>query len=121
MYRSQRGVTLIGWVVILAIIGYFAIFAMRLVPLYAQKLEVVSLMDAMQNDFDGENATPSRLRQGIRDKFRNKDINVIGPNDIEIVAVKGGHELRATYEHKTDFFHDIGLFVKVDKRVVIER
>ena len=121
MYRDQRGVTLIGWVVILAVIGFFAIFAMKLVPLYAQKLEVHSLLDALYADFDGENASPSKLRQGLNDKWRVKDINVIQVGDIEVKVVKGGHELRASYEHKTDFVGDIGLFVKVDKTVMIRR
>ena len=121
MYRNQRGVTLIGWVVILAVIGFFAIFAMKLVPLYAQKLEVYSLLDAMHADFDGENASPTVLRQALVDKWRVKDINVIGVKDIEIKVVKGGHEVRANYEHKTDFVGDVGLFVKVDKTVMIKR
>lgn len=121
MYRNQRGVTLIGWVVILAVIGFFAVFGMKLVPLYAQKLEVHSLLEAMQSDFDGENASPSKLRQALVDKWRVKDISVIEVGDIEIKAVKGGHEMRAAYEHKTDFVGDIGLFIKVDKTVMIRR
>ena len=121
MYRNQRGVTLIGWVAILAIIGFFAIFAMKLVPLYAEKLEVHSLLDAMYADFDGENASPSKLRRALQDKWVVKSINVITIGDIEIKAVQGGHELRAAYEHKTDFVGDIGLFVKVDKTVMIRR
>ena len=121
MYRNQRGVTLIGWVMILAVIGFFAIFAMKLVPLYTQKLEVHSLLDAMHADFDGENASPSKLRQALNDKWVVKSISIIQPGDIEIKVVKGGHELRASYEHKTDFVADLGLFVKVDKTVMIRR
>ena len=121
MYRNQRGVTLLGWVAILAVIGFFALFAMKLVPLYAQKLEVHSLLDAMQTDFDGENATPAELRRGLLDKWRAKDINIINVGDIEVKVVKGGHEVSAAYEHKTPFFADVGLFIKVDKTVMITR
>lgn len=121
MYRHQRGVTLLGWVAILAVIGFFALFGMKLVPLYAQKLEVYSLLDALHADFDGENASPQVLRQAIVDKFRNKDIDVIGPKDITIESVKGGHQVTASYEHKTDFMYDIGLFLKVDKSVLVKR
>lgn len=121
MRNDQAGMTMIGWIVVLAILGVFALAAMRLVPIYAQKLEVHSMLEALKQDFDGENASAQRLRRGLVDKYRAKDINAIKVDEIEIAAVKGGHEVRAYYEHKTPFFADLGLYVTVDKKVMIRR
>lgn len=121
MRREQTGMTLIGWILVLAIIGIFALAAMKLVPIYAQKLEVHSMLEALKQDFDGENASAQRLRRGLVDKYRAKDIDAIKVGDIEITPVKEGHEVRAYYEHKTPFFADLGLYVIVDKKVTIRR
>lgn len=121
MRKDQAGVTMIGWIVILAILGVFVLAAMRLVPIYAQKLEVHSMLDALQQDFDGENASAQKLRRALIDKYRAKDITAIKVDEFEILPVKGGHEVRAVYEHKTPFFADIGLYVTVNKTVMIRR
>lgn len=121
MQRNQRGLTLIGWVIVLAIMGVFVLAAMRLVPIYSQKLEVHSMLDSLYQEYDGENATAQKLRRALIDKYRAKDIDIIGVDDIEINVVKGGHEVRAHYNHMTPFFGDLGLYVAVDKKVTIRR
>lgn len=121
MRRNEAGVTLIGWIIILAILGVFVLAAMRLIPIYSEKLEVHSMLDSLYQEYDGENATAQKLRRALIDKYRAKDIEIIGVDDIEITAVKGGHEVRAHYEHRTPFFADLGLYVAVDKTVMIRR
>ena len=121
MRKSQSGVTLIGWVLILGVIGVFALAAMRLIPVYTQKLEVYSVLDAVQEQFDGNRPTGQALKEAIRVKMQIKDVEIIGHKDFEVTQIKNGYEVRARYEHKVPFMFDVGLFVVVDKKVEIRR
>ncbi|MBT8144702.1 MAG: DUF4845 domain-containing protein [Gammaproteobacteria bacterium] len=121
MYAKQRGVTLLGWIAILAVIGFFAIFTMKLVPAYTQKLDVHSLMEALDNEFSGQNASPVQLRKAIVNKFQTKSYEIIDVKSFVITPVKGGHDITIAYEHPSDLFLDIGLVVKVNETVHIER
>ena len=121
MRNDEAGATLIGWVAILAVLGLFALAAMRLIPIYSQKLEVYSVLTSMHEEFDGQNASPQALRKALKTKFQVKDVDIIDHSDIEVTPVKGGTELRAYYEHKTPFVFDVGLYVTVDHKVLIRR
>ena len=121
MRKTQNGMTLIGWAIILAILGVFALAAMRLIPIYSQKLEVYSLLDSLQQEFDGKKASVQTLKKSIQVKMQVKDISIIGHRDYEVTAVANGHQVRAHYEHKAPFLFDVGLFVTVDKTIEIRR
>lgn len=121
MRHKQTGVTLVGWVIILAIVGVFALAAMRLIPIYAEKLEVHSLLTALEEEYDGQRVSAPTLRNAIKTKMQIKDISVIRHTDFEVTAIKNGYEVHIYYEHKAPFIADVGLFVTVDRKVEINR
>lgn len=121
MRHKQTGVTLVGWVIILAIIGVFALAAMRLIPIYAEKLEVISLLTALEEEYDGKRVAGPTLRNAIKTKMQIKDISVIRHTDFEVIPVKNGYQVKVHYEHKAPFIADVGLFVTVDRMVEINR
>ena len=47
MVKKQRGVTFIGWCIILAIIGFFVLITLRLFPLYNEMFEVITAMKSV--------------------------------------------------------------------------
>ncbi len=42
----QRGMTGIGWMIVLALIGFFVLLALRMVPAYLDYFKVVSTLEA---------------------------------------------------------------------------
>ena len=47
---KQRGVTAIGWMVILGLIGFFALIALKLFPMYSENFSVISSLKSLQNE-----------------------------------------------------------------------
>ncbi len=43
--KRSRGITLIGFLFLLAVVGFFAYLAMRLVPMYVEYMGVVKSME----------------------------------------------------------------------------
>jgi Tfp pilus assembly protein PilE len=48
--RTQHGLTLIGWLVIILVIGIIATLAVRLVPHYVENRTLVSIVNALPDD-----------------------------------------------------------------------
>ena len=46
--NRSRGITLIGFVMLLAVLGFFAYLAMRLVPMYIEYMGVVKAMEQVR-------------------------------------------------------------------------
>jgi hypothetical protein len=49
LFARQRGFSMLQWLVILVVAGFFLLFAFKLVPLYSENLYVVSALKSLQD------------------------------------------------------------------------
>ncbi len=120
MKRTQKGITFIGWLVLLipvAIVGYAAI---RLTPVYLNYMKVAKALDRIAE----ENAGEQQLNVGsVRNALdRQFDIDAINYPPTSAIAVRKegvNWVLVADYEDMIPMFAGISLVVKFDKRAVV--
>ena len=62
MKRTQRGMTLIGFIIVLAVVGIFAYVAMKLVPMYSEYYAVKSALMGLRPNPASPTATRPRSR-----------------------------------------------------------
>ncbi|MEJ2345296.1 MAG: DUF4845 domain-containing protein [Gammaproteobacteria bacterium] len=48
--NKQRGMTAIGWLIVLALVAFFALLAIRLTPMYMEAFEVKSGLESLKNE-----------------------------------------------------------------------
>ncbi|MGC4027654.1 MAG: DUF4845 domain-containing protein [Steroidobacteraceae bacterium] len=120
MRNTQKGITFIGWLVLLipvAIVGYAAI---RLTPVYLNYMKVAKALDRIAGENAGEQQiNVTAVRNALDKQF---DIDAINyPPTSAIVVHKEGNEwvLLADYEDMVPMFAGISLVVKFDKRAVV--
>src|SRR3546814_16364721 len=82
--NRQRGVTFIGFVMLLAIVGFFAYAAMRLVPIYTEYYAVVSAMKAVAAENGAAEMQPGDIRNMLLKRFDVSYVSSVRPNDIRI-------------------------------------
>ena len=81
MYR-QRGVSLIGLIVTLAVLGFLGIMAAKLLPVYLEYWSVKKIFAAMVNN--GElNATVPEIRHSYEMRNAIEDGQSVGGRDLE--------------------------------------
>ena len=119
MRHDERGLTLISWILVLAVAFLFGLAALRLVPVYLEYLKITSSLSSVQNEFNGQTATVNDLRTALSKRFDIEDVHVITKQDVKIDRAAGGYMLRAKYEHRTPFVANIGFIVTFDKSVQI--
>src|SRR5690606_29400270 len=62
MRNSQRGITLLGFIIVLAVVGLFAYVGMKLFPMYSEYYSVRSAMKGLANEPGIANTDPRKIQ-----------------------------------------------------------
>jgi len=119
MVRKQKGITLIGFAIMLCVVGFFAYAAMKLVPIYSTHMGVVKSMKLLQSEPGIDQKSIDEIRQGLNVKFdiQYVDDTLIPPQNIQLIKQTGGTSLRIFYDRRVPFIYNIDLLVHFDNTV----
>ncbi|MCF7223499.1 DUF4845 domain-containing protein [Marilutibacter chinensis] len=62
MKRTQGGMTLISFIIVLAVVGVFIYMGMKLIPMYSEYYAVKRALSELSTDPAAANAEPSKIR-----------------------------------------------------------
>ena len=119
MQGRQRGMTFIGLLCILALVGTIGYAGLRLVPLYLNYMKVARSMDATAADAKGENPDPGALRNSLERHWEIEDITGVDYKDVEVVKDAGGIALHVAYDDSAPYIANVSLAVHFDKTVKV--
>ena len=98
MKRTQRGITLLGFIMILAVAGLFIFVGMKVVPMYMEYWAVKKSLDGLALEPGIANASPERIRNlFFRRLYVNYSENVKAEN-VKIDRMEGGWKMTVKYE-----------------------
>jgi Domain of unknown function (DUF4845) len=118
MFRRQRGVTLIGWVILLipvAILGYVGI---RLVPIYLNYMRVAHSVEQTATEMktdDVSTLTPLLIRATLSKHFDIESISFPDVKDVAVTRDGEGWTIEAKFEDTAPLFGNISLVIDFDK------
>jgi len=98
MKRTQRGITLLGFIIVLGIIGFFAYVGMKLFPMYSEYYSVKSALKGMANDPAVAAADPARIQDLFFRRMRIDYTQNIKPEHVKIQRADNGWQMDVQYE-----------------------
>lgn len=119
--HKQRGLTLIGFLVVLAVVGFFGYLIMRVFPVYSEYYSVVSAMKAMQAEPGVANMTPDKIRSLLDRKFYISYVKSPQPNNIKIRRQGGNYLLTVNYEVRDKLLYNLDYIATFNKTVNLTR
>ena len=120
MQHRQRGMTMLGIVVVVVVVGAWIYAGIRLTPLYLEYMRVASTLEKVRDEFDSNPGTTEfMLRKAIERHFDIEMVEVVTSNDIEITREGGEFTMRAAYEATTPIISNISFLVDFDKSVTV--
>ena len=116
---SQKGLTLIGFAIVLIVVGFFAYAAMKLIPVYTEYFGVVKSMKALQSQAGIETATIEDIRKKLNVNFdlQYVDESSIPDKNVQLITKDGQRKLRIFYDKDLPFIYNIDLLVHFDNTV----
>jgi hypothetical protein len=122
MKSKQSGVTLIGFLIIMAIVGFLAFMAMKLFPSYSEYMGVVKAMNQVATEGTNGKSLEDILR-GLMFKmgFQYVDDATIKPANITIKRDAGGaSKLQVAYDKDIPFMYNIDFLLHFNKSVPLQ-
>jgi hypothetical protein len=117
MRNRQRGVTLIGWIVLLTPLAVVVYAGVRLAPVYLNYMKVVRALGLVAGDTSGH-TDPNSIRTTIDRHFEIDMVDYPTSKDIKVTKnPNGGYDVQASYDDEAPLFANISLHVTFDKTV----
>ena len=119
--RYSRGITLLGFLIMLCVAGFFAYVVMKLVPVYIEYFGVVKAMEQIKNEPGASQKSVEEIRRDLNVKFdlQYVDEKDIPPQAIQLKREATGPTLRIAYEKRVPFMYNIDLVGVFDKSVIL--
>ena len=119
--QRERGMTTLGFLILVVFIGLFAFAAIRLTPVYLNYVKVAGVLDGVYDEFDSQNPSRGAIMTSINRRFEVESVSIISDRDVKVTADSGGFLVEARYDHTTPFIGNLYFTVRFDKQVLIRR
>lgn len=120
---KQRGITMIGFAILLCVVGFFAYAAMQLIPAYSEYFGVVKSLKSLQAKPDIESKSIDEIRAVLQVEF---DLQYVSEKNVPLKSItlitqNGARSLRIAYDRDLPFLYNVDLLVHFDKTVDLTR
>jgi hypothetical protein len=115
MKRKQGGLSLVGFLVVLAVVGFAAYIGMKLFPMYQEYYSVQSAMKGLAAEPGVADMDPAKVEDLF---FRRLYINYsenVKPQNVKFERIDGGWKMMVNYEVRRPLVGNLDVVGKFDK------
>lgn len=118
-YRKENGLTLIGFLMVLVLVIFFAYVGMRIIPLYLEYHALVNAMSQLENDPGAKAMSPPAMKTRlINSLWVNYATDNIRREHMKIIR-SDGIKLRVAYEVRRPLMGNVDVILTFDRTVVL--
>ena len=118
-WHHQRGMTAIGWLLVLGLIAFFTLVTLRLVPMYLEYAKVVSTLESLPSEPGISSQSKAEIVKLIARRFDVNDIRNVDPKTVLVNKERGVLTIGFKYERREHLISNIDVVGKFDKQVEV--
>lgn len=115
--NTQKGMTAIGWLLMLALIGFFVLIVLRLAPVYLEYSKVVAVLEDVANEPNLREMTRSEINNLMGRRLDVNDVKTVTAKDAIVNTEEGVTTIEMKYERREHFLGNVDIVAKFDKKV----
>jgi Domain of unknown function (DUF4845) len=120
MRQPQLGMTFVGILCILALVGVVVYAGIRLIPVYLNYMKIARTLEVTASEFKGENPDVGGLRRSLEHHWIIEDPSSVEVKDIEITKSDSGVMMHVAYDDAVPYIANVSLSVHFDKTVKVQ-
>jgi hypothetical protein len=120
MVSKQRGITLMGFIMVLMVLAIFAVVAMNLFPVYREAFSVESAMKQVARQPGADDMSLTELQRSLQKRFDIDYVNSVSAKDVTLIRDKSGNQLNLTYEVRKHLVYNLDFVAMFDYTVDLE-
>jgi len=120
--RKEKGLTLIGFLIVLSVAMFFAYAAMRVIPMYLEYHALSNAMGLLEKNPASAKLSPGQIKTKIQmSLWASYASNNIKKEHMRISKKGNGINVRVAYEVRKPFLGNIDIIGKFDRTVVLRK
>jgi len=121
--RFQRGITLLGFIIVLSIAGFFAFLGMKIGPAYLEYMNVLTAMKGVAAEPGAATWSAAEIKRSLEKRLYINYVNEkhVGLNNFEVKRQGGEQTLRVVYEVREDLIYNLDYVASFDKTLKLTR
>ncbi len=116
--NGQSGITLMGFIIILGVVGFFAMMGIKLFPVYQEYYSVVSNLNGLSAEAGSSKLSPEEIRQRLAKRFNISYISSVKPE--HIIVDKKVNTVQIKYEVRGNLLYNLDYVAQFDKTVTLK-
>jgi hypothetical protein len=116
--ERQRGITLLGMLILVAFVGVFIYAGVRLTPVYVEYMNIAKGLENLKTEA-GPGATTASIQRTLEKHFDIDDVRSITSKDVEVTRDGTDLQVHVAYDAYAPFIANVGFLVRFDKTVTV--
>ncbi|MEN1940931.1 DUF4845 domain-containing protein [Luteimonas sp. MJ246] len=121
MRNSQRGITLLGFIIVLAVVGLFAYVGMKLFPMYSEYYSVRSAMKGLANEPGIATTEPRKIQDLFFRRLYISYSENVKPEHVKLKRVGAGWQMDVKYEVRKELIGNLDVVGKFESTQMLTR
>jgi hypothetical protein len=119
LVKKQRGMTAVGWLIVLGMLSFFVLLVLRLAPGYLEFYKVKNVLESLQQEPYLGNKTPMEIRNLLQRRIDVNAIDSIQAKDIKIEQQNGKTTIATKYEVRVPILGNVDAVSKFEKSIEV--
>ena len=112
MKRNQGGMTLVGFVIVLAVVGLFAYVGMKLFPMYSEFYSVKKALAGLKTEPGIADKDPGTIENLFFRRLYVSYSDSVANDNVKIDRIEGGWKMTVDYEVRKPMIYNLDVVGK---------
>ncbi len=117
LLAKQRGMTGLGWLTVLALIGFFTLLVLKLAPIYLDHYAVASTVRSLEKEPLITRKSTAEIRNLLKKRLKINYVTDLPKDAIKIKKTGGVLKVDVDYEKRERFFGNIEFVVTFKENI----
>jgi hypothetical protein len=120
MRRQQRGMTTLGFIILMVPVAIVLYACVRAIPVYLNFMNVSHALTQVSSEIPGDTQNLELIKTSIIKHFDVEQIEFPDVKDLKISRADGVWTIEANYEDQAPLFANVALLMQFDKSVTLK-
>lgn len=114
---QQRGMTVIGMLLVLILIAFAVLIAMKVIPMYIEYYTIKSTIESIRKEPQLAQMSMQDIHRAIQRRFDVGYVEKVNASDLKIKNAPDGRVLELVYDDERELFYGLFILLKVNETV----
>ncbi len=116
----QEGMTMLSWLIVLAVVVFFILVGIKMVPVYIENYSIKQVLENMENDRSVRKMSPGEMRKSFMKRLKINSVYTFDRDTIKIKKEKRGTRFTVDYEVRKPVAGNVAIVMDFEESALIQ-